>query len=606
MQGGIINMRDVTYSTETLNNVDYLVARVGMETEIVEFQIRMLTYANLEGLISVSKRQINDNVAFYYDITSKKTLAQIISERKVSRPDFLNMLNELISTFKQLDEYHLVGSGVLLDKEYIYISDADFSPSFIYLPIEKSGDGIENIKHFVFDLILSSKIESTSDNFIQVILDALNLNSFSLHALERIINEQRDEKQSDILNPNLYEHLIHESIDSQLNVAGKSQSAFGDQADCKSVPKPELLKEQEHPVRYESEQANVNLEKHTFLQKKRTTIFVGAHVIAAALLITYIASGAFVVDGQLQVLMIAAFLFLIVTAELIVFHVIYPNASSPLSLRRSMPISSKQQDELLSPHKQHDELSSPHKQRDELSSPHKQRDELLSPHKQQDELSLPRKQQDELSLPRKQQDELSLPHKQQDELLSPHKQQDELLSPPKEQQQTGAPQERPNTQLTSLDVDVIKAILDEDSAKTSLDEDIIRALEGEETVLMDMPGQGYLKGIDNTCNYLLNKPIAIIGRSQKKADCVLTSERVGRKHAVIIHNGKLSEYSILDRDSLNGTFVNNKRISSYQLYPLKDGDMIRFADSEFIIIVPHRETERNLRVSDGSSLYSQI
>ena len=519
-------MRDVTYSTETLNNVDYLVARVGMETEIVEFQIRMLTYANLEGLISVSKRQINDNVAFYYDITSKKTLAQIISERKVSRPDFLNMLNELISTFKQLDEYHLVGSGVLLDKEYIYISDADFSPSFIYLPIEKSGDGIENIKHFVFDLILSSKIESTSDNFIQVILDALNLNSFSLHALERIINEQRDEKQSDILNPNLYEHLIHESIDSQLNVAGKSQSAFGDQADCKSVPKPELLKEQEHPVRYESEQANVNLEKHTFLQKKRTTIFVGAHVIAAALLITYIASGAFVVDGQLQVLMIAAFLFLIVTAELIVFHVIYPNASSPLSLRRSMPISSKQQDE--------------------------------------------------------------------------------LLSPPKEQQQTGAPQERPNTQLTSLDVDVIKAILDEDSAKTSLDEDIIRALEGEETVLMDMPGQGYLKGIDNTCNYLLNKPIAIIGRSQKKADCVLTSERVGRKHAVIIHNGKLSEYSILDRDSLNGTFVNNKRISSYQLYPLKDGDMIRFADSEFIIIVPHRETERNLRVSDGSSLYSQI
>ena len=65
-----------------------------------------------------------------------------------------------------------------------------------------------------------------------------------------------------------------------------------------------------------------------------------------------------------------------------------------------------------------------------------------------------------------------------------------------------------------------------------------------------------------------------IGR-QEGNSLVLNSERVSRLHAMIDWDG--DHYSVADNGSLNGTFVNGKRV---QRQTLRNGDMLSIGDCE--------------------------
>ena len=65
-----------------------------------------------------------------------------------------------------------------------------------------------------------------------------------------------------------------------------------------------------------------------------------------------------------------------------------------------------------------------------------------------------------------------------------------------------------------------------------------------------------------------------IGRQEGNV-LVLNSERVSRLHAVIEWDG--DQYAVADNSSLNGTFVNGKRV---QRQTLRNGDMLSIGDCE--------------------------
>ena len=71
------------------------------------------------------------------------------------------------------------------------------------------------------------------------------------------------------------------------------------------------------------------------------------------------------------------------------------------------------------------------------------------------------------------------------------------------------------------------------------------------------------------------KPRISIGRTADN-DIVLDNKAVSRKHAVIEFNGNSAV--VIDNDSMNGTFVNNRKIAEEIL---KDSDVIRKFDLEF-------------------------
>jgi len=71
----------------------------------------------------------------------------------------------------------------------------------------------------------------------------------------------------------------------------------------------------------------------------------------------------------------------------------------------------------------------------------------------------------------------------------------------------------------------------------------------------------------------------IIGRNRAGSDIVLKASSVGKIHAELILKNDL--IYIRDLNSLNGTYVNRKRLTPYDLEPVVPGDDISFSDIDY-------------------------
>lgn len=98
---------------------------------------------------------------------------------------------------------------------------------------------------------------------------------------------------------------------------------------------------------------------------------------------------------------------------------------------------------------------------------------------------------------------------------------------------------------------------------------------------------------------LASKPI-VIGRvsgSDPAMDYIVVDERtVGRWHATIERRGQ--SFWIRDEGSVNGTFVNEQRVSTE--HPLKHGDMVRVHRHEFEFVIPELfDSDRTMVANEG-------
>lgn len=78
----------------------------------------------------------------------------------------------------------------------------------------------------------------------------------------------------------------------------------------------------------------------------------------------------------------------------------------------------------------------------------------------------------------------------------------------------------------------------------------------------------------------LNKEVTTLGRNPSLCDVMIDEAGVGRIHAEIHKNE--DKYYIKDIQSLNGSYVNGKKIPSNQYYELSSGDQIKIGSKEVI------------------------
>lgn len=75
-----------------------------------------------------------------------------------------------------------------------------------------------------------------------------------------------------------------------------------------------------------------------------------------------------------------------------------------------------------------------------------------------------------------------------------------------------------------------------------------------------------------------------IGKKAELVDGVVSFNRmISRSHCKVTKNG--TQYFITDLQSANGTFVNHVRVQPNQPHPIKSGDIIRLANSDFQVVV---------------------
>ncbi len=82
--------------------------------------------------------------------------------------------------------------------------------------------------------------------------------------------------------------------------------------------------------------------------------------------------------------------------------------------------------------------------------------------------------------------------------------------------------------------------------------------------------------------YTISKPEFFIGKKADSVDaCISFNNAVSRVHCKIITSN--NEHFIVDLGSANGTYVNGYRLNVNQQMPIKQGDSIKLANSEFTI-----------------------
>ena len=82
--------------------------------------------------------------------------------------------------------------------------------------------------------------------------------------------------------------------------------------------------------------------------------------------------------------------------------------------------------------------------------------------------------------------------------------------------------------------------------------------------------------------YRITKPEFIIGKTAGSVDGVIGfNKAVSRVHCKVVYQS--GTYYIVDLGSANGTFINSTRIAAQQMQPIKNGDIVRLANSDFMI-----------------------
>lgn len=106
----------------------------------------------------------------------------------------------------------------------------------------------------------------------------------------------------------------------------------------------------------------------------------------------------------------------------------------------------------------------------------------------------------------------------------------------------------------------------------------------EATVLInntvDMEAVPYLIRCRTNEKTMINKPLIKIGRDHKTVDyCISDNKAIGRNHANILSRG--GEYFVVDINSINHTFVDDRMIPSGAETKLSHGAKLRLADEDF-------------------------
>lgn len=161
------------------------------QEKVIEYQLLMLEQNRINNVISPDMVRKDGMSCFYYNITSKISLAFLLKRRKLSREEFLKVLVRISSSVSESSGYLLNISGFIFNAEYIYINPETLEPSLIYVPAAILGNDCETLQDFASELLMQHIHSEGFDNgnLVQRILSAVRSEVFTLKGFIAILNE---------------------------------------------------------------------------------------------------------------------------------------------------------------------------------------------------------------------------------------------------------------------------------------------------------------------------------------------------------------------------------------------------------------------------------
>ena len=113
---------------------NYLILREEEKVNTASYQVRMLTGNVIPSILKCRLQGLDGNLLFYYDITSRQSLASFYEQRKFHRKDLHMLFGGFIRVMEEMAEFLMNTDQLLLCPEYIFLDIDKREVKFCCLP----------------------------------------------------------------------------------------------------------------------------------------------------------------------------------------------------------------------------------------------------------------------------------------------------------------------------------------------------------------------------------------------------------------------------------------------------------------------------------------
>jgi hypothetical protein len=93
----------------------------GIEGKTTSYGSRMILHNNIPGLLKMELRSIDNMDLFYYDVTSKKSLAAVWENKSLNYYELKHIVTDILKTLQKSEDYLLSENDFIIDPNYIFL-----------------------------------------------------------------------------------------------------------------------------------------------------------------------------------------------------------------------------------------------------------------------------------------------------------------------------------------------------------------------------------------------------------------------------------------------------------------------------------------------------
>lgn len=184
-------MLQVKYYKDYRHN--YLIVKDGESFSENVYQRKMITENKIAGLLPVSKKHINGELLFYYEITSKQSFQSLFGEQSIKMKHLKKFFLQLKLVNDTLQKYLLDGNCLVLLPEYIFQNLETEELFFLYYPEPELGS-LGELMDFFMEKVDNEDMEAVEA--VYKIADLIHKEQFVLDEVLKWFQEDMEAKEA--------------------------------------------------------------------------------------------------------------------------------------------------------------------------------------------------------------------------------------------------------------------------------------------------------------------------------------------------------------------------------------------------------------------------
>ncbi len=157
--------------------------------DIVGFQVEMIAKNRIPGVAGLNIRERDLEVRFYYDISGLISLSNFFKRQKVTKADFVKILQNIMGTFTGCKNFLLNEKCFIISENLIFINPDSLEVFLIYIPCSRNAEIVDLFKAFIVNLVVNTANIETNDNFVQKLLGLIKEEHLCISELNTAIRK---------------------------------------------------------------------------------------------------------------------------------------------------------------------------------------------------------------------------------------------------------------------------------------------------------------------------------------------------------------------------------------------------------------------------------